>query len=95
MMTKERNLRLIILLMYGIAIGHMLWTGVIYRFVGHSFFIFEVGAFVLIWLLILASLLSFRVPDNAKENDAMTAGILYALFALPAVIYLIAVFMPL
>ncbi len=91
-MAKERNLRLLILIMYGMAIGHMLWTGVIYRFVGHSFFVFEIGAFVLIWLLILASLLSFRAPDDTKEKDAVTAGILYALFALPAVIYLIAVF---
>lgn len=94
-MAKEKNLRLLILIMYGIAIGHMLWTGVIYRFVGHSFFVFEIGAFVLIWVMIVVGLLSWRAPDESEARDAVTSGILYALFALPAVIYLIAVFVSL
>ena len=87
-MLKERNLRLLILALYGVSIGHMLWTGVIYRFVGHSFFVFEMGAFVLVWVMVLAGLLSWRMPDDAEVKDGITSGILYAVFTLPAVIYL-------
>lgn len=103
-MASEKNLRILILLLYGVALAHMLWTGEIYRFVGGWLVPWLWACCAVIWLLAIGMVAALRgAPKTSAHADVtgdakpfsigwdVTQGVLYALFTLPPVIYLLGV----
>ena len=89
-MRSERYLRFSILLLYGVSLFHLVWTGTMYHYIGTMMAPFEVAALVVIWLLIGLSLGSLRTIESPEiERDSWLQGILFAAFALPPAAYLL------
>lgn len=100
----EQNLQTLILVAYGLALSHMLWTGQVYRFVGGWMMPWLLVCCVAIWGLAIGSMVASRSTAAADGADGAgggggdegaggrrwqwAQGTLYALFVLPPVIYL-------
>jgi len=91
MIASERNLRTLILLVYSMALSHMLWTGEIFRFVGGWVVPWLWASCALLWLLTVAGLWGRATSSHAAEapEGLWAQGILYAIFSLPPVLYLL------
>ncbi|MCY0876273.1 MAG: DUF1980 domain-containing protein [Firmicutes bacterium] len=104
-MASEKNLRMLILVLYASALSHMLWTGEIYRFVGGWLVPWLWACCVVLWILVCGMVVSMFSRSRSDEStDAlvpvgaaspaskatwdMAQGVLYALFAMPPVIYI-------
>lgn len=57
-MVTEKNLRILILFLYGSALSHMLWTGQIYRFVGGWLIPWLWASCAVIWVLVIGMIFS-------------------------------------
>jgi len=91
----EQNLQTLILIAYGAALSHMLWTGQVYRFVGGWMVPWLLVCCVAIWGLAIGGIVAARSTNSADGGETSggsrwqwAQGTLYALFVLPPVIYL-------
>lgn len=89
-MASERTLRGLILALYGWALSDMLWTGSIYRMINAGMVPVQMLAGLCLLVIVGVSLWPRKTaPDTGVAQGVWFRGMLYALFALPAVIYLI------
>ncbi len=88
-MHSEKILRLGILLLYGISLFHLIWTGTMYQYIGSVMAPFEVFACIALWILIVISMWSLRIPEPESGRNPFLTGVLFAAFALPPATYLL------
>lgn len=95
MPVGERVLRLVILTLYALSLSDMLWTGRVYRFASSVMVPFFVAAAGFVWLIAIPvawRLVAARGEESTQTDsgwDLWMRGMLYAVFALPPVVYLI------
>ncbi|MCI0183719.1 MAG: DUF1980 domain-containing protein [Acidibacillus sp.] len=88
-MLSEKKLQFGILLLYGVSLSHLVWTGTMYQYIGSVMAPFEVVACIVLWVLIVMSVFSLRKKEPDHVHDPWLQGILFAAFALPPATYLI------